>query len=138
MTAGALTTQLMLGCHPAEEKDTTPGIATITIPSGLEQPGPLVGKWQEAKGKQTVQLNKDGTCEIISKVTISAAATKGAARSFDQATSAKWGVKDKEFYFDVKDSLPLKYEWSENSSGDKFTLSNSGSKLTYTKLSEKK
>jgi hypothetical protein len=130
-----LATQLLLGCQPGE-KDELVNVPTVSVPTGLDHPAVLVGKWQEAKGKQTVELNADGTGEIISKVSIGASVTHGAAQSFDQKVSTKWGTKEKSFYFsELKGSPPLSYDWSVV--GGKILLTNAGSKLTYTKIEEK-
>ncbi len=130
--AGVLATQLMLGCQPADkpEEDLVP---KVNVPTGLEHPPQLVGTWSEAKGKQTVKLDEDGSLEILSKISIGAAVTKGASQAFDNKVTGKWGVKDTQFYFtDMKDSPPLAYDWS--ASGEKFYLNNSGSKLIYTRV----
>ncbi len=130
-----LASQLLLGCRQVE-KDDGPLVQTVSVPTGLEHPDVLAGKWREAKGKQTVQLNGDGSCMIMAKISIGADVTKGAAQSFDQNIGAKWGVKEKTFYFtDIKGSGPLSYDWVL--SGGKLLLSNGGSKLSYSQIKEK-
>lgn len=133
--AGVLATQLMLGCQ-AGEKEELVTIPTVNVPSDMDRPAELVGNWQEAKGKQSVLLNADGSGEIVTKVSLGADVTKGAPQSFDQKVATKWGVKDKTFYFsEIKGSPALSYDWSM--SGGKLLLNNNGSKLTYTKIEEK-
>lgn len=134
--ASALATQLMLGCQPGEKEDNGPTAPTVSVPTDLEHPQALVGNWQEAKGKQTVQLNADGTGEIISKITIGADVTRGASQGFDKKLAMKWGVKEESFYFtEMKNSPPLSYDLKIVEG--KFLLSNNGSKLTYSRLGEK-
>ena len=134
--ASAVATQFLLGCQPGEKEEELTALPAVSVPAELEHPAELVGNWQEAKGKQTVQLNADGTGEFTSKITLGADVTKGAPQSFDQKTSTKWGVKDKTFYFtEIKGSGPLKYDW-EMSDG-KIKLSNSGSKLSYSRVADK-
>jgi uncharacterized protein (DUF2147 family) len=133
--AGALATQLVLGCQSGEQEDLQ-AVPAVTVPTDLDHPSQLVGKWQEAKGQQVVQLNADGSGEFLQKVSLGANVTRGAAQNFDQKTSTKWGVKNKAFYFaEIKGSGPLTYDWTM--SGNKLMLSNSGSKLVYTKVEEK-
>lgn len=133
--AGVLATQLMFGCQ-AGEKEELVTIPTVNVPSDMDRPAELVGNWQEAKGKQSVLLNADGSGEIVTKVSLGAEVTKGAPQSFDQKVATKWGVKDKTFYFsEIKGSPALSYDWSM--SGGKLLLNNNGSKLTYTKIEEK-
>lgn len=130
-----LASQLLLGCRQVE-KDEFPLVPTVSVPTRLEHPDALAGKWLEAKGKQTVQLNGDGSCLIVSKVSIGADVTKGAAQSFDQKIDAKWGVKETTFYFtEIKGSGPLSYDWVLASG--KLLLSNGGSKLSYSQIKEK-
>lgn len=102
----------------------------------MEHPATLVGKWKESKGKQTIQLKADGSCEIISQISIGADVTRGASQAFEQKIPSKWGTKDKTFYFyEVKDSPPLSYDWVM--AGDKFILNANGSKLTYSPIKDK-
>jgi hypothetical protein len=135
LLVGTLATQLMLGCQ-AGDKDEVLTVPTATVPSGLDHPSQMVGNWQEAKGKQTVQLNADGSGEIVTKVSIGANVTKGAPQNFDQKVQMKWGVKDKSFYFtDIKGSPPLNYDWTM--ANGNIVLTNSGSKLTYSRIETK-
>ncbi len=136
IVASAVATQVLLGCQPGEKQEELSALPALSVPAKLEHPAELVGNWQEAKGKQTVQLNADGTGEFTSKITLGADVTRGAPQSFDQKTSTNWGVKDKTFYFaEIKGSGPLKYDWEM--SGGKFKLSNSGSKLSYSRVADK-
>lgn len=132
---GALATQLMLGCQAGEKEDLSQ-VRKVNVPSAMEHPPTLVGKWKEAKGKQTVLLNADGSCEIVSQISIGADVTRGASQAFAQKIPSKWGIKDKTFYFyEVKDSPPLSYDWVM--AGDKLILNTNGTKLTYSPIKDK-
>lgn len=130
---GAMATQLMLGCH-RDDSDDTPMPLGVEVPSALDHPSELVGIWQEAKGKQTIDIKADGTCEMTNQVSMGA---PGATTSSEQKIPAKWGTKDDKFYFaEIRNSLPLSYDWKLQ--GGKLTLSNNGSKLSYTQVKEEK
>lgn len=129
---GLLATQLMLGCHNDDSEEAVVTPMKVEVPSNLEQPANLVGNWQEAKGKQTIQLNADGACEIIAKVVLGSNVTKGEAKGFDSKTAAKWGTRGGKFYFtDMQNSTPLVYDWEMK--GEKLKLSVSGTELIYTR-----
>jgi len=129
-----LATQFLLGCQRVDPDEAlAPKGAEVTVPADLERPASLVGKWQEAKGKQTISLREDGKCEIVSKVSLGASVTKGKAQAFDQKTDAKWGVKGEDFYFvEMKDSPALSYHWKLELG--KLKLNNNGSVLSYSKI----
>ena len=62
--ASAVATQFLLGCQPGEKQEELTALPAVSVPAELEHPAELVGNWQEAKGKQTVQLNADGSGEF--------------------------------------------------------------------------
>ncbi len=133
---GILATQLVLGCQKPEEDGL--GVAKgPTVPASLDHPADMAGSWQEAKGKQIVDLNTDGSCVIHQKVSLGAEVTKGAALDSMQKIPCKWGTKDGKFYFtDINGSPPLSYEYKLE--GDKISMSGPGTKLTYSRVVEKK
>lgn len=129
---GLLATQLMLGCHNDDSEEAVVNPMKVEVPSNLEQPANLVGNWQEAKGKQTVQMNADGTCEMITKVVLGNDVTKGEAKGFDSKTPAKWGTKGDKFYFtEMQNSPSLAYDWKLE--GGRLILSVSGTEMIYTR-----
>ena len=133
---GVLATQFLLGCHRADpDEDIGTGIKTVTVPKDIEHPTQLTGDWIEAKG-QKLALSADGKCDMISKVSLGADVTKGKSVSFDQKSSATWGVKGEDFYFTgMKDSPALSFHWKLDS--NRLLLTTNGSSLSYTKQKAK-
>jgi len=133
IVGGLLTTQFILGCQPAVEEDNTGVPGVVNVPSSMDRPSELVGKWQESKGKQSIELSADGSCQMLNTISMGA---PGATTSSKITISCKWGTKDGKFYFaEMKDSPPLSYDWE--SKNGKLLLSNNGSKLTYTQAINK-
>ncbi|MBS1726971.1 MAG: hypothetical protein JST51_09655 [Armatimonadetes bacterium] len=129
-----LATQVILGCQNDDEPAPQP--MKVDVPTSMDNPSELVGDWTETKG-QKVSLKADGTCELISKVSLGSDVTRGEAKNFDQKTEAKWGTKGDQFFFtDMKSSPSLKYDWKLD--GDKLMLSTNGVKLTYSRSKEEK
>ena len=132
-----MATQLLLGCQKSEEDLGVAGPRKVDVPASLDHPTELQGNWQEVKGKQTILLNADGSCEIKQNVSISAEETHGAAKSFATKVACKWGTKDGKFYFtDIAGSVPLSYDFKIT--GDKVDMDAPGSKLSYTRIVDKK